>query len=197
MPIIDINMITTSLSLTALIVGGFIIGKQYYKHVMYNNVINLMMAETNRKVKNCFLIDRLIDPNCNGMEVYIGVNGHVNPNNILSNQGIRLGKHGEIKRLTSFIKVENGLLYTFEDNIKLAITKNDNNEIIYSLNAYDDLNVTKKMNPRMIKLFKSIGMSSNELDKINDFIKGSNEVQEKEKEQEQEQEQEQSKQELK
>jgi hypothetical protein len=195
MPIIDINTLTTSLSLTALIVGGVIIGKQYYKHIMYNNIINLMMTETNRKIKNCFLIDRLIDPNCNGMEVYIGVNGNVNPNNILSNQGIRIGKYGEIKHLTSFIKVENGLLYTFEDNIKLTITKNDNNEIMYSLKAYDDMNVTKLMNPRMIKLFKSIGMSSNELDKINDFIKTSKQMQEQE--QEQGQEQEQSKQELK
>lgn len=178
----DIKMLTTGIALTAVAVGSLIIGKKYYKKYVTNNIINSHysgfqknLITVNKTDNNCFTIDRLIDADCNGKPLSIGVNSRVDPNNILSHQGIRFGNHNEpIKKLISFIKVDNGLVYEFEDNTRLTLTKNDKTgAIMYSFKT-GDLYVTKEMTHILIKMYKTIEMSSNELDNIAEIINESN-----------------------
>ena len=112
---------------TLIGVGSLIIGKWYYDGCNFKYLVGKANMGINTMYKDYFTIDRLIDADCDGKELKIGINGRVNRNNILSHQGIRLGQDGKIKRLISFIKVDNGLLYNFEDNTRLTLTKNDKN----------------------------------------------------------------------
>ncbi len=180
----DIKMLTAGLGLTALAVGGIIIGKKYYRNYLANSIIDTSytdfqkhLIKFNNKDKNndkCFVIDRLIDADCNGLPLSIGVNSKIDSNNILSHQGIRLGNYNkQIKKLTSFIKVGNGLVYEFEDNVKLTLTINDRTgAVMYSFTS-PEINVIKEMPPTLIKAYKTIAMSSAELDNIENIIKES------------------------
>ncbi len=135
-------------------------------------LINYKLSSINNKdiYNNCFLVDRLIDSNCNGSTLHIGISGKVNPNNIFSHQGIRLGQNGKIRKLISCVKVNNGVILEFEDNIKLIIVKNDKKEIIYTLSK-PEVQVTKEISQQILSIYKPIGMSSTELDSIADIIK--------------------------
>ncbi len=168
----DMNALTLSLGVTALAVGGVIIGKKYLNNKAYDNLTVFQRHLASIDNRNCFTIDRLIDADCNGLPLSIGVNSKVDSNNILSHQGIRLGNTNEsIKKLISFIKADNGYVYEFEDNVKLTLTKNEENgKIIYSYIS-PQINVIKEMSPAVVKSYKPISMISYELDKIADIIK--------------------------
>lgn len=167
----DINALTLSLGVTTLAVGGVIIGKKYINKT-YNNLTVFQTHLASVDNTNCFTIDRLIDADCNEMPLNIGVNSKVDSNNILNHQGILLGNTNEsIKKLISFIKADNGYIYEFEDNIKLTLTKNeDNGKIIYAYIS-PKINVIKEISPTIVKAYKPISMISYELDKIGDIIK--------------------------
>lgn len=162
-----ISQLTHALGLTALTVGTLIVGKRYYEERKFINWIDKSTNEIKHRYDNCFTIDRLIDGNCvDGKTLAIGVNPKDNPDNILSKQGIRLGQDGDIKRLVSFVKVDNGLVYNFEDNTRLTMTKNNKtNKIMYSFET-PGKTVVKEMDDRIVGMYKAIGMSSSELDKI-------------------------------
>ncbi len=163
----EIKLLTHGLSLTALAVGSVIIGRKYYENRQVLKWAQNKTNEINCRYDNCFTIDRLIDANCvDGKTLTIGINGKDNPDNILSKQGIRLGQDGNIKRLVSFIRADNGLIYNFEDNTRLTLTKNDDkNKIIYSFEMPGKI-VVKEIDDKIMELYKTIGMSSNELDRI-------------------------------
>lgn len=163
----EIMKITKGLGLTALAVGSLIVGKKYFENQLLNKWIDKPTTDIKHRYDNCFTIDRLIDANCtDGKTLTIGVNGKNNPENMVSSQGIRLGKDGDIKRLVSFIKVENGLVYNFEDSTRLTLTKNDKtNKIMYSFET-PEKTVVKEMDEIIVKMYKTIEMSSSELDKI-------------------------------
>lgn len=163
----EIKKLTQGLGLTALAVGSLIIGKRYFENRQFYNWVDKSTNEIKQRYDNCFTIDRLIDANCvDGKPLTIGINGKDKPENILSNQGIRLGQDGDIKRLVSFIRADNGLVYNFEDNTRLTLTKNDkNNKIMYAFETPGKA-VVKEMDDRIIGMYKTIGMSSSELDKI-------------------------------
>lgn len=176
----DIKLLTAGLVIPAIAVGTLIIGKKYYQKYITEKTINsnysdfqkhLINLNSKYNTNNYFTIDRLIDADCNGKPLSIGVNSIINPNNILSHQGIRHGNTSEpIKKLVSFIKVDNGLIYEFEDNTKLTITTNDKTDVLMYSFKSGNLYVTKEMTPELIKVYKPIGMISNELDKIGEII---------------------------
>jgi hypothetical protein len=163
----EIKRLTQGLGLTALAVGSLIVGKRYIENRNFNIWLDKSTNEIKRRYDNCFTIDRLIDGDCvDGKTLAIGVNSHVNPDNMLSHQGIRLGQDGDIKRLVSFIRADNGLVYNFEDNTRLTLTKNENNnKIMYSFEM-PGRTVVKEMDDRIMSMYKTIGMSSSELDRI-------------------------------
>lgn len=150
---------------TLIGVGTLIIGKRYYDGWKFQSLVKETATEINHMYKNSFTIDRLIDSDCDGKALIIGINGKINPNNILSRQGIRLGQDGKIKRLVSFIKADNGLVYNFEDNICLTLRKNDKNKIVYSFEM-PGKTIVKEMDDKVLGMYKTIGVASTELDKI-------------------------------
>lgn len=161
----NIKILTQGITLSAFAVGILFAGKRYYVSYKFNKIIQQHQNQFNSMYSNCFTIDRIIDADCNGKLLSIGVNNHKNPNNILSSQGIRWGQDGEIKRLVSFAKVDNGLIYNFEDNYRLTLNKTDKNKIIYSFEINNNV-IVKEMTEIIRNSLKPISMSSTELDKI-------------------------------
>ena len=163
----EIKRLTQGLGLAALAVGSLMVGKRYFENYQLRKWVVNTTKEINHRYDNCFTIDRLIDANCvDGKTLTIGINGKDNPDNILSKQGIRLGQDGDIKRLVSFIKADNGFVYNFEDNTRLTLTKNEKtNKIMYSFET-PGKTVVKEIDDRIMGMYKTIGMSSGELDKI-------------------------------
>ncbi len=162
----EINNLTKGLTLTALGVGTLLIWKKHYDNRVIINFLDDATKQIKKRYDNCFTIDRLIDANCDGKSLSIGVNGHVNPNNMLSHQGIRLGQDGEIKRLVSFVKADNAFVYNFEDNTRLTLSKdNKTKKIMYAFET-PGKTVVKQMDDRIWSMYKTIGLSSKELDNI-------------------------------
>jgi hypothetical protein len=162
----DINSLTKGITLAALGVGTLLVWKKHYDNKVIINFLDDATKQIKKRYDNCFTIDRLIDANCDGKSLAIGVNGHVNPNNILSHQGIRLGQDGEIKRLVAFVKADNALIYNFEGNTRLTLTKDDKTKkIMYAFETPEKI-VVKQMDDRIWSMYKTIGLSSAELDKV-------------------------------
>ncbi len=162
----EITNLTQGIAIAALAVGSFIAAKKYYDNKVIVDFIDNAANTIKKRYDNCFTIDRLIDPDCAGKPLSIGVNSRVNPDNMLSHQGIRLGQDGEIKRLVSFVKADNALIYNFEENTRLTLSKNNNtNKIMYSFEM-PNKTVVKEMDDRVVAMYKTIGMSSSELDRI-------------------------------
>lgn len=116
--------------------------------------------------KDYFHISNVIDTDCNGEILEIGVHGFKKYNNVLSNQGIRIGNNN-INCLISFSKCNNSLIYEFENDIRLTLIKNKNN-IMYSLKNTDNI-IVKYINKNIWNMKKTINMNSLEIDEIINF----------------------------
>jgi hypothetical protein len=77
--------------------------------------------------------------------------------------------HGPLKSLTSFVETNNSLIYEFEDNTTLKLMKRDN-DIVYHIKS-GEINHTGNMHPLVRKIWKTIHLKSEELDKIEAFVK--------------------------
>lgn len=121
-------------------------------------------------LKECLRIERIIASECdflpeNTVEntIRVGVIGNSNPENPLSNQAIRLG-NSEAYRLQSFQDGKESLTYTFEKGVSLTLMKR-RDSIVYNLKT-PEINVTREVYPGILKMYKPIGMVSDELDKM-------------------------------
>jgi hypothetical protein len=163
----EIRKLTQGIGLAAVAVGSLMIGKKYYEGWQLRNWAVNKTKEINRQYDNCFTIDRLIDADCvDGKTLTIGVNGREATDNILSKQGIRLGQDGDIKHLVSFVKADNGMSYEFENSTYLTLTQDpESKNVLYSYRT-PDIMITKKMDDKIINMYKTIGLSSSELDTI-------------------------------
>ncbi len=147
-----------------LVLGGTAIGigvavavinvKSYY----YYQAIDEIKQERRYNIiePNRFIIDRIIDGNCMGKSLFIGIHKYPIESNSVSSQGIRLGEDGEIKRLISFKQEPSELVYRFEDSTSLLFSVKD------GINTYTYISpiqtvVDKKVN---IDKYKTIGMDS-------------------------------------
>ena len=127
----EIVSLTKGLSLAALGVGSLLVIKKKYDNRIIVNFIDDATSQIKRWYDNYFRINRLIDSDCSGKEVSIGVNPQKNP-----------------------------------DNTSLILAKNDKtNKILYSFETPKNT-VVKEMDDRIWPMYKTIGLSSNELDKI-------------------------------
>lgn len=135
------------------------------------------ITRTDLPNRSHFIIERIFDANCDYIKnttdkvIKVGIASNTpndNKENPLHLQGIRIGE-GEIYRLKNFVKNDNSLTYEFEKNVKLNLFRREMN-VCYNLNT-DDINVTKCIDPLIIKNYKDIGMNSMELDEIPKFYK--------------------------
>jgi hypothetical protein len=134
---------------------------------IFNTIVEYYNPKSNT-TNNRFIIDRLLDNDCNGKVLAIGIKANYNPNNILGSQGIRIGDSGDINSLVSFIKTDNNLVYNFENNVSLVLYKNRSGKIIYSLKSGDQV-IVKEINDIIVKMYKPISMDSLELDSISEL----------------------------
>jgi hypothetical protein len=74
-----------------------------------------------------------------------------------------------LKSLVSFTETNNSIQYEFEENTKLQLIK-QKDDIIYHLKT-DDLDQTGIMHPIIRSHWKTIHLKSEELDKIESFVK--------------------------
>lgn len=121
-------------------------------------------------LKDCLKIERILASGCdylppNQLEdtIRVGVIGNGNPENPFSNQAIRLGG-SEAYRLQSFQETKDTLTYNFEKNVSLTLMKR-RDSIVYNIKT-PELDVTREVYPGLVKMFKPIGMASDELDKM-------------------------------
>ena len=125
-------------------------------------------------LKDCLRIERVIASGCNYLRpnrledtIRIGVIGNGDPQNPLSSQAIRLGD-SEAYRLQSFQDGKDSLSYTFEKGVRLTLMRR-RDSITYNLKT-PELDVTRIIYPGLVKMYKPIGMASEELDKIGELF---------------------------
>ena len=104
------------------------------------------------------------------INIKLGVCGSIgDPQNPYRTQCIKINNEFNAHSLLAFCETSNALIYDFEDDIKLTIMKS-NNKINYNIKN-PNINLTCEMDSVHRKWIKTISMSSNELDKIVDFVK--------------------------
>jgi hypothetical protein len=116
-----------------------------------------------------FTIDRTLDGDCLGKRLSVGVHTVADPEKPLSNQGIRLGDDGPIRRLLSMDQDQapaKKLAYTFEDNTHLTIQKFTDDRGLQLYYKDPERSVLKKVDTWVLSQFKPISMNSAELDTI-------------------------------
>lgn len=119
-------------------------------------------------------IERILASGCdylppNRLEdtIRIGIIANLDPNNPMSHQAIKIGD-SEAYRLTSCQQAADSLSYTFEKGVSLTLMKR-RESIVYNLKT-PELDVTREVYPGLVKMFKPIGMASEELDKITNLF---------------------------
>ncbi len=119
------------------------------------------------------VIDRIIVAEPHRIEVGVyGFDVSKNKeNNPYKSQVIRVN-NGPLKSLVNYTETSNSLIYDFEDNIKLQLTKREK-DIVYHIKT-EDIEHTSNMNPLVRQIWKTISLKSKELDKIADFVKPRN-----------------------
>lgn len=112
--------------------------------------------------------DRLIDAENN---IYIGIVSK-NQSNPYSSQAIRIGIDGKLKRLEKFIELDNNLIFEYEDNTTMTLSKKNNDIIINVKEPDTSTNIIKPMDQITRKIYKDISWKtmSDEYDKIQNFI---------------------------
>ena len=148
------NLILGATSVGIGVTAAVISVKSYY----YRQAIDEILQERRSKIiePNHFIIDRIIDGNCIGKPLFIGVHKYPIESNSVSSQGIRLGQDGEIKRLLSFKNAQSELTYRFEDNTSLLFSVKD------GINTYTYISPTQTVVNKKIDIdkYKTIGMDS-------------------------------------
>ena len=116
--------------------------------------------------------DRVIDGE---NQIIIGIISKKEPNPF-SSQAIQIGRNGNLKRLENFIQIQNCLIFEFESNTELTLSKRENDIIIYFKDPDTQTIITKPMDIPIRKFFKPIqfGDLSYEFDKIYNFINDDN-----------------------
>lgn len=108
-----------------------------------------------------FIIDRLIDVDCNAKTLSVGISKH--------GQGIRWGQDDRIRHLKSFCLLnQSGLQYNFEDDWCLIINKNLDGRLVYCFQTGTDI-IKRAEIDTLLTTWKSISMNSVELDKISEL----------------------------
>lgn len=122
--------------------------------------------------------ERLIDEE---NKIYIGIvspKPHTNP---YSSQAIRIGDFGKLYRLQKFIETSNSLIFEYESNTSMTLSKRDN-EIIVNINEHEtNTHIIKPMDSIPREIYKPIhfGNLANEYDKIPEFIRPKYELESK------------------
>lgn len=136
---------------------------------MGNYILNIN-NNNHYEYDECLKYDRLIDGE---NKIYIGIVAKKPLHNLYSSQAIRIGEYGKLKRLENFIETPNSLIFKYESNTSMILSKRENDIIINIEEMDTNLKIIKPMDSIVKQIFKPIkfGNSSIEYDKIPIFIK--------------------------
>lgn len=114
--------------------------------------------------------DRLIDGE---NKIYIGVVSPRPRTNPYSSQAIRIGDEGKLRRLEKFIETPNSLIFEYESNTSMVLSKREKDVIINIKEPDTNTQVIKPMDSIVREIFKPIkwGNLASEYDKIPEFIR--------------------------
>lgn len=114
--------------------------------------------------------DRLIDGE---NKIYIGVVSHKLYSNPYSSQAIRIGDFGKLYRLEKFIETPNSLIFEYESNTSMTLSKREKDIIVNIKEPDTNTLIIKPMDSIVREIFKPIQWSNlaNEYDKIPEFIR--------------------------
>lgn len=129
----------------------------------YSSVFNIV---NNKYLKQ----DRLIDGE---NKIFIGIVSTKPPTNPYSSQAIRIGDFGKLYRLEKFIETPNSLIFEYESNTSMVLSKRENDIIINVKEPETNTHFIKPMDSIVREIFKPIkwGTLANEYDKIPKFIR--------------------------
>lgn len=133
------------------------------------------------KTRQKFMInERIIAANCDFLpestdnNIFIGITGTSrDETNPLAHQVIRLG-NGDLHRLVKFQEGVTSLSYEFEKNVSLNIMRSED-KLIYNIQT-PEIQITREIDPILVKFYKPIGMACSELDKIDKLYRTTTDV---------------------
>lgn len=131
---------------------------------------NLSSSFNNFDNYECLNQDRLIDGE---NKIFIGIVSPKPDTNPYSSQAIRIGDEGQLHRLEKIIETPNSLIFEYDSNTSMALSKR-NNEIIINVNEPGtNIHIIKPMDSITREIFKPLhwGILGNEYDKIAEFIR--------------------------
>jgi len=149
------SRVWSSISLLVVGTSSYFLWKYYQDKKQLTEQIEFLR-------KNTFTIHRVIDPDCMGKVLSVGVNGYENPNF----QGIRLGDDSQIHKLVTFMKTENKLTYKFENNVIFTVYLTEKKELLYSLETDNESVEMKDIDNKVRQSWKTISITSNDLDEL-------------------------------
>ena len=130
----------------------------------------------NKEKTDCLQISRLLD---NEHQIHLGVGVSLQTNNMelkrLSSQVIRIGDYTQkYYHLLRFTEQDKKIKYEFENEIMLILKKAEKDDDIHLelFHLNQNMYVSTKINPIIIKYFTHISFASPEFDKIHDFFRG-------------------------
>lgn len=121
----------------------------------------------NRQLEPYMKVERIIA--AEPYMIHVGANfesgDKMNP---FKNQVIRIGD-GKLRSLVGYLETKDAIEFEFEEDVRLKMMKKDG-DVVYHIKT-KDINHTSKVNDIVRNHWKSISFSSNELDKITDWMK--------------------------
>ena len=130
------------------------------------NYISAFNIDNNEYLKQ----DRLIDGE---NKIFIGVVSPKSYTNPYSSQAIRIGDEGKLHRLEKFIETPNSLIFEYESNTSMTLSKREKDIIVNIKEPDTNTQIIKPMNSIVREIFKPIEWRNlaTEYDKIPGFIK--------------------------
>jgi hypothetical protein len=129
---------------------------------------------TKKIINNPLKMERIIAGNCDFLpesqerNIRIGIaTNHEDPSNPLGRQVIKIGDQGPF-RLHAFSSSPDQIMYAFEKNVHLTIMKR-RGSVLYNLKT-DELDITREIDEPIRKMFKTMDLDSQELDKIKEYM---------------------------
>lgn len=129
---------------------------------------------TKKMINNSLKMERIIAGNCDFLpesqerNIRIGIaTNHEDPSNPLGRQVIKIGDQGPF-RLHAFSSSPEQLTFAFEKNVHLTIMKR-RGSVLYNIKT-NDLDITREIDEPIRKMFKTMDLDSQELDKIKEYM---------------------------
>jgi hypothetical protein len=154
--------ITLGVSAVTIASGGIFVAGGYL-HRMYRDMFNTYFHQNLEA--DAFLIHRVLDGDCSGCVLSVGVHAHT------GRQGIRWGDDGRVHLLTCANRDDaERLVYEFEGDVQLTLMHGSPaGRSMYQFDS-PEICITKEFDDVVVRTFKPISFNSVDLDAMGAFL---------------------------